>query len=131
MDGSKDSIVAFGGLQNIYQYIEDVFKKFEGLSCFPRKMVLYSLTKFGIISPWIFIPWRRRFDLGFWKTSKQIYRNVNYREKVFGDFQGLSCFPRKMVLFSSTNFCIIKPWTKYSIAQKVRFRLSTDFKTNL
>ena len=35
------------------------------------------------------------------QTSKQIYRKLKYREKVFGEFQRLPCFPRKC--FKITN----------------------------
>ena len=43
------------------------------------------------------------------QTSKQIYRKRKYREKVFGEFQRLPRFPRKMVLYSLTKFGILKP----------------------
>ena len=42
-------------------------------------------------------------------TSKQIYRKLKYREKVLEEFQPLPRFPRKMVLYSSTKFGILKP----------------------
>ena len=136
-----------------FQYNEKVFEEFQSLSCFPRKMVLHSSTKFCILKPWINIPWPRRFDLWFlpdfktnlrqtsiygerfwrvwsftslfqkkgfvfvdliwhpkdlnqysisqkircrvWQTSKQIYRKLQCKDKVFEEFQGLSRFPRK------------------------------------
>ena len=87
------------------------------MPCCPRKMVLYSSTKFRIIKPSTNIPWLRGFDLGFWKSSKQIYRKLQNKEKYFGEFQGLPCFPRKMVLYLWTKFVIIKPW---SIIQSLR-----------
>ena len=77
---------------------------------FRRKLVLYSSTKFAIIKPWTNIPWPKRLDLGFWQTSKQIYRKLEYREKTFREFNGLRHFPIKMILYSSTKFGIIKPW---------------------
>ena len=43
------------------------------------------------------------------QTSKQIYRKLKYREKVFEEFQRLLRFPRKIVLYSSTKFGILKP----------------------
>ena len=47
----------------------------------------------------------------FSQTSKQIHSKLKYREKVFGEFQDLPRFPRKMVLYSWTNFDISKPST--------------------
>ena len=93
------------------RYREKLFEEFQGLSPFPRKMVLYSSTKFGILKPWTNILWPRNFNLGFWQTSKQIYGKLYYRKKVFGEFQALRHSPRKMVLYSSTKFDILKPWT--------------------
>ena len=92
-----------------FQNREKVFGEFQALPRFPRKMVLYSSTKFGILKPWTNIPWPRRFDLGFWQTSKQIYQKLQYREKAFEELQGLSRLPRKIVLYSSTKFGILKP----------------------
>ena len=72
-------------------------------------MVLYSSTKFGIIKLWINIPFLRRLDSGFWQTSKQIYGKFQRRENVFGKFQGLLRFSRKMVFYSLSKFCIFYP----------------------
>ena len=77
------------------QYKEKVLGEFQALPRFPRKMILYSWTKFGILKHWTNIPSLRRFDWGFWQTSKQICRKLQYKEKVFKHFQGLSRFPRK------------------------------------
>ena len=93
------------------QYRENVFRKFQCLPRFFRKMFLYWLNKFGIKKPWTNIPWLRIFHLGFWQSSKEIYTQLQYRKKFFGEFQGLLHFPRKMVLYSSTKFGILKPWT--------------------
>ena len=93
------------------QYQQKVFQEFDGLSGFPRKIVLYSPTKFGILKPWANIKSLRRFDLGFWQISKQIYRKYQYREKVFTESQALRCLPTKMILYSPTKFGILKPWT--------------------
>ena len=93
------------------QYREKLFQEFKSLSRFLRKLLLYSSTKFGILKPWINIPWPRRLHLGFSRTSKQIYRTLQYTDKVFGEFQALPCFPRKIVLYSLTKFAILKPWT--------------------
>ena len=77
-------------------------------------MVLYSSTKLGILKPWGIISNLSRFDLGFWQASKTFYRKFKYREKVLEEFQHLPRFPRKMVLHSSTKFCIVKPWAIFS-----------------
>ena len=58
-------------------YKEKLFGKFQGLLCFTRKIVSYSLTKLGNFQCWTNnIPWLRRFTIGFWETSKQIYRKL-------------------------------------------------------
>ena len=101
------------------KYREKVLEEFQRLSRFPRKMVLYSSTKFGILKPWTIISNLIRFDLGFWQASKQFYRKLKYREKVLEEFQRLPRFPRKMVLYSSTNFRILKPWA--FISNFIRF----------
>ena len=62
----------------------------QGLPCFPREMVLYRSTKFGIINLWNNIGWLRRFD---WRSKLQC------RENAFGKFQVFPCFSRKMVLY--------------------------------
>ena len=93
------------------QYGEEVFGGFQGLLCFPRKMALYLLTRFGILKLWTNILWLTRFDLGYLQTSKQNNSKLQYSKKVFGKFQDLSRFSRKMVLYLSTKFGIIKPWT--------------------
>ena len=67
------------------------------------------VNQFDILKPSTNIPWLKRFDLSFWQTSQQIYRKLKYKEKVFGEFQCLPRFPRKMVLYSSTNFGTLKP----------------------
>ena len=74
-------------------------------------MVLYSLTKFGIIKPSTNIPWLRGLDLAFWKSSKQIYRELQYTQKAFREFQDLPCFPRKWFCIHPQKFEIIKTWT--------------------
>ena len=67
-------------------------------------------TKLGIIKIWTNIQLFRRFDLEFWQTLKQIYRRLQYKEKVFEEFQALSHFLIKMFLYLSTKFGILKPW---------------------
>ena len=98
----------------LLQYEQKYFAEFQSLSRFPRKMVLYWSTKVGIIKPWTNIQSIRRFDLGFWQTSKQICRKLQYKEKVFGEFQSFPHFPRKMVLYLLTKFGVTKPWTNIS-----------------
>ena len=61
------------------------------------------------------------FDLGFWQRSKPFYRKLKYREKVLEEFESLPRFPRKMVLFSSSNFRGVKHWG--IISTLVRFDL--------
>ena len=99
--------------------MENNLEEFQRLPRFPRKMVLYSSTKFGILKPWTIISNHIRFDLGFCQASKQIYRKLEYSEKVLEEFQRFLRFPRKMVFYSSTNFGILKPWT--SISNLIRF----------
>ena len=91
------------------EYSEKVLEEFQRLLRFPRKMVLYSSTKFGILKPLTIISNHIRFDLGFCQASKQIYRKLEYSEKVLEEFQRFLRFPRKMVFYSSTNFGILKP----------------------
>ena len=85
-------------------------------------MVLYPSTKFGILKPLtIIISNHIRFDLGFWKASKQIYKKLKYRENNLEEFQRLPRFPKKMVLYLSNKFGILKPWT--IIPKLIRFDL--------
>ena len=92
------------------KYREKVLEEFQRLPRFPRKMILYSSTNFHILKPWAIISNLIRFDWGFWQASKPFYRKLIYREKVFEEFQRFRCFPRKMVLYLSTNLCILKAW---------------------
>ena len=98
----------------------EVFQEFQRLPRFPRKMVLYSSTKFCIFKPWAIILNLTRFDLGFWRASKPFYRKLKNKE-VLEEFQRLPRFPRKTVLYSSSNFCILKPGTISS--NLIRFHL--------
>ena len=103
------------------RYKEKVFEEFRRLPPLPRKIVSYSSTKFGILKPLTIISNLIILDLGFWQASKQIYRKLEYSEKILDEFQRLLGFPRKMVLYSSTNFCILKPWA--IISHLIRFNL--------
>ena len=80
-----------------------------------------SSTYFWILKTWAIISNLLRLDLGFWEASKLFYREVKYREKVFEEFQRLPGFPRKMILYSSTNLRILKPWV--IISNFIRFDL--------
>ena len=103
------------------KYTEEVLEGFQCLTRFPRKRFLYSSTNFPILKAWEIISNFIRLDSGFWHGSKPFYRKLKYREKVFEEFQRLSPFPRKMVLYSLTNICILKPWAIISIL--IRFDL--------
>ena len=93
-------------------------------------MFLYSLTKFGNFQRWTNIQWLRKFDLSFEETSKQIYRKLQYRKKVFESFKVCLAFPEIW-------FCICWPkfafwaFSQYSIPQKIRLKLFTGFKIYL
>ena len=100
---------------------EKPLEEFQSFPCFPRKTVLYSSTKFCFWNPWAIISNPIRFDLGVSQASKPFYRKFKYREKVLEEFQRLPRFPRKMVLYSSTNYRILKPWA--IISNLIRFDL--------
>ena len=104
-----------------FKFNEKVLEECEPLTRSPRKMELYSSTKFGVLKPWTIICNLIRFDLAFWQTSKEIYRILKYREKVLEEFQRLLRFPRKMFDYSSTKFRILRPWT--IISNFIRFDL--------
>ena len=91
-------------------------------------MFLYSLTKFGNFKRWTNIQWLRNFDLSFWETSKQIYRKLQYRKKVFESLKVCLAFPEIW-------FCIC--WPKFwafcqcSVSQKIQLKFFTGFKIYL
>ena len=91
--------------------MENDLEEFQSLAGFPRKMVLYSSTKFGILKTLTIVSNLIRFDWGFCQPSKQIYRKLEYSEKLLEEFQRLIRFPRKMVLYSSTKLGILKTLT--------------------
>ena len=93
------------------KYRENNLEEFQCLPRFLRKMVLYLSTKFRILKPSAIISNFIRFDLGFWQPSKSFRRKLKYREKVLGEFQRLPRFPKKIVLYSSNKFGILKPST--------------------
>ena len=98
-------------IYNKLVYSENVLNEFQRLLRFPRKMILYCSTKFGILRSWTIISKLIRFDLGFWQASTLFNRKFKYREQVLEEFQRLPRFPRKMVLYSSTKISILKPLT--------------------
>ena len=81
------------------KYREKVLEEFQRFPRFPRDIVLYSWFNFCHLKPWTNISSFVRFDLGFSQASKPFYRKLKDREKVFEEFQRLSRFPRKMVLY--------------------------------
>ena len=99
---------AFKPFYRKLKYTQKVLEEFQRLHRFPRKNVLYWSTTFCILNPWAIFSNFIRFDLGFWQASKPFYKKLKNREKVLEEFQCLSHFPRKIVLYSSTNFCILK-----------------------
>ena len=103
------------------KYSGKVLKEFERLPGFPRIMVLYSSTNFDILKPLAIISTVISSDLGFWQASKLFYRKLKYRENILEEFQRFPRFPRKMVLYSSTNFCILNPWA--IISNLLKFNL--------
>ena len=113
------------------QYTQKVFREFQDLPRFPRKMILYPSTKFGIRKVWTNTPWVRRFDLGFSHTSKEIYGKLQYTEKGFGKFQRFPRFPRKNRFVFVKLILHFRAFYQRSIAQKIRFRLLADFRTSL
>ena len=88
-----------------------VLGSFDVCLCFPEEIVLCLSWKFNTFEPLITVQSHRRFHLGIWKTSEQAYRKLQYAEKFCGKFQGLSGFPRKMVLCLWSKFSILKHCT--------------------
>ena len=93
------------------QYREKDFEEFQVFSRFPRKMVVYSSTKFGIRKPWKKLVSLRRLNLGFWQTSKQIYGELQFRKRTLEELQGFSDIPRWIVQYLSNKFGVLKTWT--------------------
>ena len=103
------------------KYRENVLEDFQRLPRFPRKMVFYSSTNFRILKPSAIISNLIRFDFSFWQDSKPFYRKLKYWEKHLQGFQRLPRFPRKIVLYSSSSFRILKQWA--IISNLIRFDL--------
>ena len=92
------------------KYKEKDLKEFKLLPCFRTKIVLHLSNNFLIWRPWASISNLIRPDLGLWRASKPFYWKLKYREKVLEEFQSLPRFRGKIILYSSTSFCILKPW---------------------
>ena len=101
--------------------MENDLEEFQRLPSLPRKMVWYSTTKFVILNPLTIVSNLIRFDLGFCQSLKQIYSKLGYSEKVLEELQRLPRLPRKMVLYLSTKFVILKPLT--IVSNLIRFDL--------
>ena len=56
---------------------------------------------------------------------------VKYRKKSLAEFQRLPRFPRKKGFVFFRQFRHLKALQLYSVTDNIRFRLFTDFKTNL
>ena len=111
--GSEDSIYAFYRLQNKFIENPDILRNFPGMFnvcfTFPEKWFCIPRANFAFfIQPFTNIQSYRRFDLGFFQTSEQVYRKLQHGEKIFAKFQSEPRFPRKMVWYSLTKFGIIK-----------------------
>ena len=62
-----------------------------------------------------------KIGLGLWQASKTFYRKLKNTQNVLEEFQRLSRFPTKVVLYSSINFCILNAWA--IISNFIRFDL--------
>ena len=103
------------------KYREKLLEDFQRLPRFTRKIIFLSSTSFCILNPWVIISKLIRFNLGFWQATKRFYTKPKNREKVLEEFQRLPRFTRKIVFYSSTNFCILNPWALFS--NLIRFDL--------
>ena len=100
---------SFSGLSTENSDVKrNLFRKLQGLHCIASIIVLCSLIRLSILEPCTGIQLLRIFYLGPWQTLKQVYRELQEAKRFFGKFQGQPLFPRKMVLYSSTKFGIIK-----------------------
>ena len=93
-----------------FQHGEKIFAKFQSEPCFPRKMVLYLLTKFGILNMFI--------------------GNSSMRRTFLGNLDNCIVFWEKNWFYFSwwnLGFCSFIQ----IINQKIRFRLLTNSKSSL
>ena len=107
-----------------------IFAKFQGQPPFSRKVVLYSLTKLGIIKTWSNIPWLRRFDLHLSRLQNKFIGNYNIQRKFSESFNVSLAFPENWFCIRLTIWHY-KDLKQYSMAQKIWFALFPDFKTSL
>ena len=101
--------------KTIYRKMKFKVKRFsrnQGFSRIPRRMVLYLSTKLSIFYPFANFQSTRTFDLGFWQTSKLIYRKPQYKENVLTDFKLAVAFPKKWFCFYWPNSAL---WSLESI----------------
>ena len=125
----------FKDVKHIYrkiQYKQKFFGKFQGWSCFAKKIVLYSSTKFGILKPWINVLWPRFNHLEdsiytFGRTENTFLGN-SIRRRAFLKIANVRVVvPEKCFEFVN-KIWHSKHLNQYSVAQKIRFRLFTNFK---
>ena len=113
------------------QHGEKIFAKFQSMPHFRKKIVLCSLTKFGIVKTATNIPWLKNLNLRLLHTSKKVYRKLQYTETVFGKFQRLPHFSRKVVLKCVAEILHLWSFYQHKNAQKVRFILLAHSKSSL
>ena len=114
-------------LEKIYrklQYVENAFWNVSRFALFSRKIGFILLTKLYLFEPCTNIRSLQRLDLGFWQTLKKVCFWV-LKKKLFRKFQGQPCLPTKIILYSLTEFGIIKPCT--NIQSLIRFDVSWWF----
>ena len=125
----------FKDLKHIYrkiQYKQKFFGKFQGWSCFAKKIILYSSTKFGILKPWINVLWPRFNHLEdsiytFGRTENTFLGNSIRRRSFLKIANVRVVVPEKCFEFVN-KIWHSKHLNQYSVAQKIRFRLFTNFK---
>ena len=95
---------------------------------FPEKIILYSWTKLGILKSCTKIPWSRRFELGFWETSKQFDRKLQYTDNFLERFQlclvlteNWFCIRRANLAFERRNQSFMDQ--KFSFLRVLRFTM--------
>ena len=108
------------------QHGEKILAKFQ--SQLPEKWFCISLTKFDILKHCTNIQSLRRLELRFWQTSKQIYRKLQYEEKLFSKFQGLPRFIKKTDLHSSRKFYIFEICNNVQSLKRFQLGFSEIFK---
>ena len=97
----------------------------EGLPCFAREMVFYSLTKFCVFQPCRKIQSLRIFDLGILEA---LNRDSSQRIKFLENITDSLAFPKNGVVFGE------QIWHYKAFLQifnQIRIRLLPDFKTTL